>query len=58
MELPPAQHAIARVSEKLHWFQASTAIHRNWVEEALVRIEEGSYHPNWESLINRLEGAA
>jgi hypothetical protein len=52
----PAECAVDRLSEKLHWFKDSNALRRSWVEEALVRVEEGSYHPDWAELIESIEG--
>lgn len=52
----PAEHAVARLSDKLRWFRQSNELRRNWVEEALARIEEGCYHPDWMRLIEVEEG--
>ncbi|WP_119153248.1 site-specific integrase [Caldimonas tepidiphila] len=54
----PAQHAIDKLSEKLTWFKGSNALRRGWVDEALARIEEGSYHSEWKHLILAVEGTA
>lgn len=54
----PGHWAIARLSEKLGWFRESNAARRAWVEEALLRVQEGSYHPEWSRLIDDLEGIA
>jgi len=54
----PAEHAIERLSAKLAWFRQSNATRRAWVEEALARVEEGSYHDQWSYLIKALEGGA
>lgn len=54
----PAEHAIARLSAKLSWFRESNELRRSWVEEALARIEEGNYHPDWMRIIESEEGAA
>ena len=56
-ETHPGQHAIDRISAKLRWFHESNARRRGWVEEALARVEEGSYHPDWQRLIEGVEGA-
>jgi hypothetical protein len=53
----PAQYAIEKLSEKLAWFKRSNSTRRSWVEEALVRIEEGLYHSEWEWLIHAMEGS-
>lgn len=52
----PADCAVQRLSDKLRWFKESNALRRSWVEESLVRIEEGSYHPDWSELIESVEG--
>lgn len=52
----PIQHVIDRTTEKLRWFKESSKIRREWVEEALIRVEEGSYHPNWRRVISMMEG--
>lgn len=54
----PAEHAVSRISDKLHWFRESNEFRRGWVEEALIRIEEGNYHPDWRRLIEDVEGVA
>lgn len=56
--LHPAQHAIDKLSEKLTWFKNSNATRRNWVEEALARVEEGNYHIEWAFVIRDMEGTA
>jgi len=53
----PADDAIARMSEKLAWFRDSNATRREWVEEALTRVEEGDYHEQWSYLIEAVEGS-
>jgi len=53
----PAQHAIDRLSEKLTWFGDSNAKRSSWVDEALARVEEGHYHPEWAYLILAIEEA-
>lgn len=54
----PAEHAVNRLSDKLRWFKESNAVRRGWVEEALARVEEGNYHPDWAELIESAEGAS
>lgn len=51
----PAEYAINKLSEKLSWFRSSNSNRHNWVEEALARVEEGDYHPNWTYLIQAIE---
>ncbi len=52
----PAEHAVTRLSDKLRWFLESNAKRRGWVEEALARVEEGNYHPDWVRLLEDVEG--
>lgn len=52
----PAENAIQRLSEKLSWFRESNSKRREWVEESLVRVEEGYYHDQWSYLIEATEG--
>lgn len=54
--LHPSDLAISRISEKLTWFRDSNATRREWVDETLARIEEGSFHPDWAYLISAVEG--
>lgn len=52
----PAQIAIDHLTEKLRFFEESNETRKEWVCESLLRIEEGSYHSNWERLIKSAEG--
>jgi hypothetical protein len=54
----PAQHAVDRLSAKLRWFKNSNAVRRAWVDEALARVEEGTYHPDWAGLLESAEGVS
>ncbi|WP_146043295.1 MULTISPECIES: site-specific integrase [unclassified Pseudomonas] len=54
----PGYYAISRISDKLAWFRDSNTTRRAWVEEALARVEEGNYHPEWCRLIESVEGAS
>lgn len=54
-ETHPAQHAIDRISDKLRWFRDSNAKRRQWMEEALAKVDEGSYHPGWSRQIMAME---
>jgi hypothetical protein len=56
-DVHPAAHAIDRITDKLGWFHSSNARRRGWVDEALVRIEEGSYHMDWKRNIESMEGS-
>lgn len=53
----PAQHAINKLSEKLSWFKESNPKRKNWVEEALTRVEDENYHSEWGYLIMAMEGS-
>lgn len=53
---PPAQHVIARIRDKLMWFERSNDLRRQWVVEAAARIAEGDYHPGFQDEIAELEG--
>lgn len=55
-EIHPAQHAVDRISAKLRWFRDSNARRKKWMEEALARVEEGNYHPEWSRRIRAMEG--
>jgi hypothetical protein len=51
----PGEWTIERASEKLAWFRDSNSSRRGWVEEALARVEEGFYHPDWVRVIEDIE---
>jgi hypothetical protein len=55
-EMHPAQHTVDRISKKLYWFLSSNAKRKEWAEEAVARVEEGSYHPEWSRRIAAMEG--
>jgi hypothetical protein len=55
-DVPPAKHAIDRIQEKLRWFEQSSAMRREWVEEAQTRIAEGYFHSSFGEEIEELEG--
>lgn len=52
----PAELAIDRLTAKLAYIRSSSAKCETWVQEALLRIEEGRYHPDWAGMIE--EGQA
>lgn len=56
-EALPVRHVVDRITEKLRWFHGSNAQRRSWMDEALARVEEGRYHPDWHRLIVGMEGA-
>lgn len=47
----PAELAIDRLTAKLAFFSVSSAKREGWVKEALLRIEEGRYHPDWAGMV-------
>lgn len=51
----PAKMAIERIAATLAAFQDSTPIRREWCAEAMIRIEEGAYHPQWNNLVQSAE---
>lgn len=51
----PAFATIERITEKLNLFQESSEIRALWVNEAIIRIEEGDYHPKWDGFIRLIE---
>ena len=52
-ELPthPAELAIDRLTAKLAFIKTSSTKREAWVKEALLRVEEGRYHPDWAAMI-------
>lgn len=50
----PAEVVIARITAKLNYISASSPQRSDWVKEALLRIEEGRYHPSWSNMIESL----
>jgi hypothetical protein len=50
----PAQAAINRITDKLDFIKSSSSERATWVREAMLRLEEGRYHPAWKDLIESL----
>lgn len=50
----PAALAIDRITAKLHFMEASSSERALWLKEALLRLDEGRYHPAWAELIESL----
>lgn len=50
----PAETAVERLTAKLNFIEASSDVRAHWVKEALLRLEEGRYHPAWADLIESL----
>lgn len=44
------------LSAKLKWFHESNEQRKNWVHEALERVEESDFHPHWRYVIESAEG--
>ncbi|MBI3776001.1 MAG: site-specific integrase [Gammaproteobacteria bacterium] len=49
----PAELAIDRLTAKLAYIRSSSAKRETWVQEALLRIEEGRYHQDWAGMIDK-----
>lgn len=47
----PAELAIDRLTAKLAYIKASNSKRKAWIEEALLCVEEGNYHPDWAAMI-------
>lgn len=56
-DVHPAALVVERISQKLRWFGESRARRKAWVDEALTRIDEGTYHRDWHGAIEIVEGA-
>lgn len=52
--IPPAL-AIARITDKLRAFEASSRTRMMWVKEAQARIDEDEFHPRWDGFIQLAE---
>lgn len=52
----PAELTAKILGDKIQWFQKSNETRRGWVEEALMRVDEGDYHQQWSYLIEAVEG--
>ncbi|GAO72514.1 hypothetical protein [Comamonas sp. E6] len=50
----PAEIAIERITAKVNYIKNSSPQRGEWVQEALLRIEEGRYHPTWAWMIESL----
>lgn len=51
----PAKIAIEKITETLVAFQHSSPKRQEWYTEAAIRVEEGSFHPQWDALIHGAE---
>lgn len=54
-ESVPADRVLERLTAKLAWFKSASPQRAQWVDESLLRVEEGDYHPNWSAIIEFLE---
>lgn len=50
----PAELVIDRLTSKLNHIQSSSSQRGSWLKEALLRIEEGRYHPTWAGMIESI----
>lgn len=50
----PAEAVIQRISEKLISIKASSTERMQWLNEALIRIDEGRYHPAWVGMLDSI----
>lgn len=50
----PTDLTIDRITAKLTFIQSISSSNAQWVKEALIRVEEGRYHPAWAGLIDSL----
>lgn len=50
----PAEAAIERLTAKLDFIASSSLQRSEWVKEALLRLEEGRYHPDWAGKIENV----
>jgi hypothetical protein len=57
-EAPPSKLVIARLHEKVMWFDQSNETRHGWVIEAQTRVAEGDFHPEFRDEIAELEGMA
>ena len=53
----PAELVIDRITQKLNWLKKSSKQRGEWVDEALARVEEGSYHLDFQRIIIAMERA-
>ena len=44
------------LTEKLKWFEGSNSMRKEWVNEAMEKINEGDFHVHWRYLIESAEG--
>jgi len=52
----PLDLTIERVTQKIKWFRERDKTTKSWVDDSEVRMDEGDYHPNFEHVIEILEG--
>lgn len=48
----PADIVVEKLTKKIQSFKIRNDQTKRWAVEALLRIDEGSYHPNWIGIIN------
>lgn len=54
----PASITIDRLTAKLKFFESSSPIRAQWVNEAITRTSESDFHPAWDGFIRLLEFGA
>lgn len=54
-QLLPSEAAILKIGSKLKAFEKSSAARAAWVEESLLRVAEGDFHPRWDGWITLAE---
>lgn len=57
LDVPPSKLAIDRIQAKLRWYEQSSELRREWLQEATTLINEGQYHPDFYFEIASLEGS-
>lgn len=48
----PADIVVEHLTKKIQSFKSRNDQTKQWVVEALLKIDEGSYHPNWGGVLN------
>lgn len=52
----PAQIVIERITQKLHAMEKEGETFIKWITEAILRVREEHFHPDWAELISLAEG--
>lgn len=51
----PVTSIVARIDEKVAWFESSSPVRNEWVHEAKLRVLEEDYHPKWDGFIQLMD---